>query len=332
MIYTQDRRPRDGGPPTGHMSHRAPSGTAPRASAAPRKAGRCRCWAGLHPEPASWPGPSKALRVWRAFPPRRTGLPKRKSSRENWRSKECVCEEAMLISAEKQSPIPNNSADRHIYTHTNICSSGQICLVSLSDSSEGWKYFQLGFGADDLNQRHCRFFGIPEANSSLSAKFSQITFNPKAVQIEQSRVPKCLPSSSRNNWSFAKSQQETAHSHRQRWTSLGDHLGAEMPRSSSGSLPGCATSGKLLNLSGLRVSHPHIIMVLSSQGRIDQISYTHKVLEQRLPRGRTKRAELSSLVVRVGRASRSMSWVHACSVPPQAWAVRPLRMWHCSVL
>lgn len=91
-----------------------------------------------------------------------------------------------------------------------------------------------------------------------------------------------------------------------------------MPRSSSGSLPGCATSGKLLNLSGLRVSHPHIIMVLSSQGRIDQISYTHKVLEQRLPRGRTKRAELSSLAVRVGRASRPMSWVHACSAPPQA--------------
>lgn len=78
--HTQDQCPCDGGHPTGPVSHQAKSRTASKASAASPKAGRSRCWVGLHPKLASWPGPSQALRVRWAFPAGRKGLSKRRQN------------------------------------------------------------------------------------------------------------------------------------------------------------------------------------------------------------------------------------------------------------
>lgn len=85
----------------------------------------------------------------------------------------------------------------------------------------------------------------------------------------------------------------------------------------------CVTLGNLLNLSGLVFSSEElqVIIVLTSQSCIDQITYVYKVTEWCLVQGRTRAMEMFSATIMVEEASRPICYVYNHSVFPQVFVV-----------
>ena len=165
----------------------------------------------LHPHECL-PGPW----VWRVFPSRKKGAgyrfigaktePAEKTSRKKWNFKDLLISDSFHYKSNHWFPNNNTNIHGHLFLGSDKSHFSYLVIWGVKIPATGnirWQFETVIYW----------IFWRLWSNSSLPVKFFQITSTPKVAQIKHFRIPKCVPSLSHNDLSFAEAQQEITHSH-----------------------------------------------------------------------------------------------------------------------